>query len=450
MTKKFVMLVLLMMMVFLAGIANAQPGTDDNDGDGIPNTADLCPNEAGPIENRGCPVVTPEPTPAPTDVTGGNNPPVVVTEVAPTEEPTPAPTLAPMPSDGECVVSPMGLFSVNVRQFPSEEAPIIATLGINELAPVLDVVVPVLYAEPEWVSENPIWYLVAHDGVEGWVSAKFVRLGGDCSDFIVPTLFGGDDIQAPLVLPLVPAYLKIDGIDGESENAGGVSVAVGDLNGDGVNENAEGHKEWILIESFVDDGEGLLSVYRPAEQHAGVVIDPINGFVAVQDSTHIKKAVLHVRKAGGTQEATPNPNELDILVCANIANPDAPLTEEDCVVITSAARAKADILIEALVCLNVDGELICEMMQSSTSDTGDCVPVGNTLFCATDYVPEEGDACLVDENDQWICEVDWQVSIMPMSPTSPMPGLNILNPPSAPVTIGLLLPAVQKVREAAR
>lgn len=446
MTKKFVMLALLMMMVFLAGIASAQTGPD-TDGDGIDDAVDLCPREAGPVDNRGCPVVTPEPTPAPTDVTGGNNQPVVVTEVVPTEEPTPLPTLAPMPLDGECVVSPMGLFSVNVRQFPSEEAPIITTLDINELAPVLDVVVPVLYAEPEWVSENPVWYLVAHNGVEGWVSAKFVRLGGDCSDFVVPNLIGGDDILAPVTLPLalMPAYLKLDGIDGEATTSGGVFVAVGDVNGDGVSENAAPSES--ISFNF---GSFVLYPYRSGEQHAGVVIDPINALLGVQNGSGIKKAVLHVRKSGEGQGALPNPNELDILVCANIANSDAPLRDEDCVVITSAARAKADILIEALVCLDVDGDLVCEMMQSSTSDTGECVPVGNTLFCATDYVPEEGDACSVDENGQWICEVDWQVSVMPMSPSSPMPGLNILNPPSAPVTIGLLLPAVQKVREAAR
>jgi len=454
MTKKLVMLALLMMMVFLVGIANAQPGTGDNDADGIPNTADLCPNEAGPIENRGCPVVTPEPTPAPTDDTGGNNnPPVVETQASPTEEPTPAPTLAPMPSDGECVASPMGLFSVNVRQFPSEEAPIIATLGINELAPVLDMVVPVLYAEPEWVSENPVWYLVAHDGIEGWVSAKFVRLGGDCSDFVMPTLFGADDILAPLTMPLAAGYLKFDGIDGglqENASQGGIYVASGDVNGDGVSENASDHKDWILIESFSLGDAKLLAPYRPASQLAGVVIDPFNGKVLVNDADGVPLVEIVVGSGAGTQPNPAVPRELDILVCANIADPDAPLTEEDCVAVTSAARAKADILIEALVCLNVDGELVCEMMQSSTTDIGECVPVANTLFCATDYIPEEGDACSVDENGQWMCEIDWQVSVMPMSPTSPMPGLNILNPPSAPVTTALLLPAIQKAREAAR
>ncbi|MCU0481768.1 MAG: SH3 domain-containing protein [Anaerolineae bacterium] len=453
MSKKLVLLVTLMMMVFLAGVSNAQPGTDDNDGDGIPNTADLCPNEFGLAVNRGCPAVTPEPTPAPVETqgTGGNNPPVVVTETPPTEEPTPAPTLAPMPLDGECVASPLGLFAVNVRQFPNEEAPILTTLGINELAPVLGVTVPVLYAEPEWVSENPVWYLVSHNGVEGWVSAKFVRLGGDCSDFVVPNLFGGDDIQAPLILPLVPAYLKIDGIDGESENAGGVFIAAGDLNGDGVNENAGGHKDWILIESFVADGQGLLAAYRPAEQRAGVVIDPINGVVRVDDADGLPLVDIVVGGGAGTQPSAPIPNELDVLVCANIANPDAPLTEEDCVVITSA---KAEILVEALdavslVCVDVLGDIVCRPMVVSSADTGECVPVAGTLFCATDYVPAEGDACSVNDG-VWSCEFDWQVNIAPLSPTSPLPGLSLLNPPTAPVTIGLLLPAVQKVREAAR
>ena len=32
-------------------------GCPDTDGDGVMDSKDACPNEAGPIENKGCPVV---------------------------------------------------------------------------------------------------------------------------------------------------------------------------------------------------------------------------------------------------------------------------------------------------------------------------------------------------------------------------------------------------------
>ncbi|HRF96204.1 MAG TPA: SH3 domain-containing protein, partial [Aggregatilineales bacterium] len=396
---------------------------------------DQCPREAGLAVNFGCPApVTTEEPPTPDD-TGNNNPtPETPSSVAPppTEEPTPAPTLAPMPIDGACVVSPLGLFNVNVRDFPYDDATVITILAINELAPVIAVTqILGYYAEPEWVSENYVWYQIEHNGFIGWVAANVVRLGGDCSDFDIPEVFQADDVLNPLSLPLPASF------------AGGVNVAVGDLNGDGQTEGKE-HKEWIIIESV------SLIPFRPADQTAGVLLDIIEGRVLVNDDNGEPLVdIITGSGAGGNPTSQSAPRELDVVVCANIANPDAPLTDDDCVIITSAGGAKADILIEAatttIFCFERDGVLICETTTPSATDLGNCTPVGNTFFCATDFLPSE--ACWYDTDDgHLICTGFSQIAVLPMNPTSPLPGLTLLHPEDEPILIGLLLPAVQKVR----
>ncbi|MDX2079024.1 MAG: hypothetical protein SFZ02_21515 [bacterium] len=435
MTKKFLMIILLGCLLIMASIASAQTGPDpDTDGDGIPDSVDSCPREVGVVDNRGCPA--PVTTEEPTNDTGNNNPtPEPPTTVAPppTEEPTPAPTLAPMPIDGACMVSPLGLFNVNVRDFPHDDAPVITILGINELAPVVAVTqILAYYAEPEWVSENYVWYQIEHNGFIGWVAANVVRLGGDCSDFDIPEVFEADDILNPLPIPLPASF------------SGGVRVAVGDLNGDGQTEGDDSHKEWIIIESV------SIIPFRPADQLAGVLVDPDAGRGLVYDDNgELLVEIIVGSGAGGSPRPQATPRELDVVVCANIANPDAPLTEDDCVVITSAGGAKADILIEAatttIFCFERDGVLICEATTPSATDLGECTPVGNTFFCATDFLPSE--ACWYDTDDgHLICSGFSQIAVLPMNPDSPLPGLSLLHPENEPILIGLLLPAVQKIR----
>jgi hypothetical protein len=440
MTKKFLMLILLGCLLIMASIASAQTGPDpDSDGDGITDSVDRCPTEPGLAVNFGCPepVTTEEPTP---DDTGNNNNPTPETPsnvAPPTEEPTPtpAPTLSVMPIDGTCVVSPLGLFNVNVRDFPYDDATVITILEMNELAPVIAVTqILGYYAEPEWVSENYVWYQIEHNGFIGWVSAIVVRLGGDCSDFDIPTVFEADDVLNPLPLPLPAGF------------AGGVKVAVGDVNGDGQTADKD-HKDWIIIESM---GMGIIP-FRPADQIAGVKINPIDGRVLVNDDNGEPLVDIIVGSgAGAGPRSQTAPRELDVVVCANIANPDVPLTEDDCVIITTAARGKADILIESaanttIFCFERDGVLICETTTPSATDLGNCTPVGNTFFCATDFLPSE--ACWYDTDDgHLICTGFSQVAVMPMNPTSPLPGLSLLHPEDEPILIGLLLPAVQKVR----
>lgn len=434
MYKKFVMLALFIALFLISGLAYAQPNPDDIDGDGIPNTADQCPTEAGPIENRGCPITTPEPPPPPTEDTGGNtNNTTNNVAPPPTVEPTPAPTLIPMPSGGECVVSPNGLFAVNVREFPYDDAPILTILGINEIAPVLDVMVIAFLAEPEWVAENYLWYQIEHNDVIGWVAANVVRFGGDCSDFVIPTIFEADDVLAPTPIPF--------------GFVGGVYVEAGDINGDGVEDSTDDkHKEWINLFTFADNGQIL--PYHLTH----VVIDPLLGKVAVHDNDDEPLVDIIVGTGGGTHNQPQH--EMDIVICQHLADPEAPLTDDDCVIITNsprAARAKADILIESFMatrfCIMVDGEMICQSATVSDTNTGDCTPVGSVFFCATDYLPNE--MCSYDEDDgHLICILNSQIHIEPLNPK--LPALNLLNPDDTPpILIGLLLPAVQKVREAA-
>ena len=41
----------------LYGTAGKESEKQDNDGDGVPNQADQCPDQAGPANNNGCPAV---------------------------------------------------------------------------------------------------------------------------------------------------------------------------------------------------------------------------------------------------------------------------------------------------------------------------------------------------------------------------------------------------------
>ncbi|MCL4255997.1 MAG: hypothetical protein KJ043_19725, partial [Anaerolineae bacterium] len=157
--------------------------------------------------------------------------------------------------------------------------------------------------------------------------------------------------------------------------------------------------------------------------------------------------------AGGGTQTLPQ-HQMDIVICQHLADPEAPLTDEDCVIITNsprAARAKADILINSFTvtsfCIDVNGGPACQPAIVSETNTGDCTPVGSVFFCATDYLPNE--MCSYDEdNGHLVCTMGTQIYIEPLNPE--LPALNILNPEGdTPVLIGLLLPAIQKVREAA-
>lgn len=188
------LIVILTLTMLVIGAAGAQP--PDGDGDGVPDATDLCPNQPGsarlggcprgdmdgdgignfddqcihqpgPVENRGCPLpeqpeqpAQPE-QPQPTDI------PAVPTA---TPAPTPIPP-APIPADGPCAVSPNGS-RVNIRDYPSTQAEIVGQLLPGQLYEVG----MILYIGDE------TWFAVPG----GWVNGIAVVAGGLCGE--VPRL----------------------------------------------------------------------------------------------------------------------------------------------------------------------------------------------------------------------------------------------------------------------
>ncbi len=172
-TRFSLLLVIAWMMLMLPAMAFAQvtgPAPDD-DGDGIPNDIDVCPQQAGPREftgcpdsdgdgtsdnidacptqggpdfNRGCPVEQPADNPVPENRTNPVRPVV----------------------GGDCTVATFLTTAVNVREYPASEAPILGTLDPSVLYPVLGM----------HVLPDSTWYLVE----TGWVNSIAVVLGGDC------------------------------------------------------------------------------------------------------------------------------------------------------------------------------------------------------------------------------------------------------------------------------
>jgi hypothetical protein len=172
----------------------------DADGDGLPNTRDNCPNEAGPLDNTGCPVSAPPPLDSDADgiadnvdacpnefgAPENNGCPVVV----PTQ--VPALILPSLPPDGPCVLATLDAAPVNVRELATTDSAIVASLD-----PTLT------YAVVGRIEDNS-WLLI--DG--GWVAAFVVRLGGDCGavpvgDGLSNTLMVGEQLPSPLLLPAV-------------------------------------------------------------------------------------------------------------------------------------------------------------------------------------------------------------------------------------------------------
>lgn len=163
----------------------------DSDGDGIPDTDDLCPNKPGPRDNRGCPLAEERPTatPAPSgaiDIDGdgipdaddkcptvagtrenGGCPPASNTTTDTDGDGTPdaddnCPTVAgsgpdgcppfaapALPTDG-CYVTPNGTFNVNVRKAPVAAATVIGSLTSGVVYP----------AKGYFIIGTDLWFLM--------------------------------------------------------------------------------------------------------------------------------------------------------------------------------------------------------------------------------------------------------------------------------------------------
>jgi hypothetical protein len=118
---------------------SAPQNPSDRDKDGVIDSADKCPDQAGPASNNGCPF-----------------------------PPTAAPL--PIPKNGPCSIATLE-GNVNVRFTPSVNAKTVDTASGAKIYPVLHI----------WKVNGETWYRIA----SGWVSGKVVRFGGDCAN--VPT-----------------------------------------------------------------------------------------------------------------------------------------------------------------------------------------------------------------------------------------------------------------------
>lgn len=187
----------------LAIIVQPPSQPTDADGDGLPDTRDNCPNEAGPLDNNGCPVTAPPALDSDADGVADNVdacpnefgapenngcPVVVATDV-------PALVLPPLSPDGPCVLATLDAAPVNVRELATTDSAIVASLD-----PTLTYAVVRRNTDNSWLQING-----------GWVAAFVVRLGGDCG--AVPVGDGSSNTimvaeQPPSAL-LLPAVQKI-------------------------------------------------------------------------------------------------------------------------------------------------------------------------------------------------------------------------------------------------
>lgn len=140
-----------------------------------------------------------EPPPPPTEP-----PPPPVEQPSPTEAPPEPPqiVLPQLPASGDCVVATREATSVNVREGPSLDAPIVGQLDPSQIYEAAG-----RDGHNDWIeliSFNP-----------GWVSVSVIRLGGDCS--LLPQTDNGSRDDDPAVL-LLPAIQKVQDADTRMEN----------------------------------------------------------------------------------------------------------------------------------------------------------------------------------------------------------------------------------------
>jgi hypothetical protein len=169
----------------------------DSDGDGTVDSGDQCPNQAGPRENRGCPVQQ-------VDSDGDGIPDNV--DACPSQAgipeangcaPSPAPQLPALPVDGPCVLATLEAGTVNIRQGTSTDTPVVGQLDPLQIYSVIG-----RNADGSWMQING-----------GWVASFVVRQGGDCSSL---SQTDGVAVPDPVIAQpqepvglLVPAVQKV-------------------------------------------------------------------------------------------------------------------------------------------------------------------------------------------------------------------------------------------------
>ena len=187
------------------------PVVADTDGDGLPDSRDECPREAGPVDNRGCPA------PQPVDSDGDGLPddvdacpavfgPANLNGCAPSPVPLP-----PLPADGACVAATRDTGAVNIRQGTSTDTPIVGTLDPYQIYAVIG-----RNADASWLQING-----------GWIAAFVTRQGGDCSALPQtdapqaappqPEIAAPEDGTSEIGL-LLPAIQKVRDVPPQMEN----------------------------------------------------------------------------------------------------------------------------------------------------------------------------------------------------------------------------------------
>lgn len=152
----------------------APGGPVDTDGDGIPDTDDKCPTVAGTRENGGCPLSSA------TDSDGDGTPDS--TDKCPTvagsgPDGCPPFTAPALPSEG-CHVTPNGTFNVHVRNAPLAAAAIIGSLTSGKVYP----------AQGYFIIGTDLWFLMAdydsNVGVAGYAS-RSALLATACPQLVI-------------------------------------------------------------------------------------------------------------------------------------------------------------------------------------------------------------------------------------------------------------------------
>jgi len=195
----------------------------DSDGDGIPDSQDDCPNQAAATPN-GCPYTDPNdpPPPPPPPSSSQPNTPVESQPQPPDDSDgdgvpdsadacpnSPASTpdgcaprinLPVLPSDGPCTVATTGTDRVNVRRSVSINATIVAQLEPTSTY-LVDAFGIMAQSDERVTSETPErWVNLS----TGWVAERVIRMAGeDCDDIPIIELIDDDDdpIQPPGICP---------------------------------------------------------------------------------------------------------------------------------------------------------------------------------------------------------------------------------------------------------
>jgi len=171
-SRFYIVMLICMMALLMPMLVSAQVGgPTDTDGDGLPDNMDVCPTQSGPREFNGCPDSDGDGTSDNIDACptqGGPDFNRGCPVEQPAENPVPENTTNPVRPivGGECTVATFLTTAVNVREYPASDAPVLGTLDPNVLYPVYG-----MHFFPD-----STWYFVEM----GWVNGVAVVLGGDC------------------------------------------------------------------------------------------------------------------------------------------------------------------------------------------------------------------------------------------------------------------------------